>query len=385
MTAAARRDISVALTTRALNRALLERQLLLRRSRMGVLDTIEHLLGLQAQDPKDPYVGLWPRLEGFRPEELAGMMTARQVVRIGLMRSTIHLVSAADCRTFRPLFEPVMVRSMKGQFGKHLVGVDPDELVAAGRELVESEPSTIGGIGKRLAERWPGRDHLALGNAVRAWVPLVQLPPRGVWGRSGLAVHTTAESWLGAPMDPYPSIDAVVLRYLRAFGPATVNDIQQWCGLTRLREVVERLRPDLCAFADEKGRELFDLPDAPRPDPDTPAPVRFLPGYDNLMLSHVDRCRVVTKEDARIFSQLLTRVTGLGLATVTIDGFLRGTWRVAESKGSAVLTIWPFQRPAPAVRSALETEGARLLAFMAPDAGAAAIDVKDVDEWLPEL
>ena len=143
--------------------------------------------------------------------------------------------------------------------------------MAAGRELVESEPSTIGGIGKRLAERWPGRDHQALGNAVRARVPLVQLPPRGVWGRSGLAPHTTAESWLGAPMDPHPSIDAVVLRYLRAFGPAPVNDIQEWCG-------------------------------AARPDPDTPAPVRFLPEYDNLMLSHVDRSRVITEEDGRILS-----------------------------------------------------------------------------------
>jgi hypothetical protein len=281
-----------------------------------------------------------------------------------------------------------MVRSMKGQFGKHLVGVDPDELVAAGRELVESEPSTVGGIGKRLAGRWPGRDHLALGNAVRAWVPLVQLPPRGVWGRSGLAVHTTAESWLGAPMDPNPSIDAVVLRYLRAFGPATVNDIQQWCGLTRLREVVERLRPNLCTFADEKGRELFDLPDAPRPGPDTPAPVRFLPEYDNLMLSHVDRSRVITEEDGRIYSQLLTGGAGLGLATITLDGFLRGTWRVTQSnksnkKGSAVLTIWPFRRPSPADRSALEEEAARLLTLMAPGASAAEIDIRDLDQSLP--
>src|SRR3979411_2945104 len=151
-------------------------------------------------------------------------------------------------------------------------------------------------------------------------------------------------------MDPHPSIDAVVLRYLRAFGPATVNDIQQWCGLTRLRQVVDRLRPDLCTFADEKGRELFDLPDAPRPDPATPAPVRFLPEYDNVMLSHVDRSRVITDEDGRIFSRLLTRVTGLGLATIIIDGLLRGTWRVTRNnkihgiKGPVLLTIWPFQR-----------------------------------------
>jgi hypothetical protein len=386
VTAAVRRDGSEVLTTRALNRALLERQFLLQRSRLGVLDTVEHLLGLQAQNPRDPYIALWSRLEGFRPEELAGMMTARQVVRIGLMRSTIHLVSAADCRTFRPLFEPVMVRSMRGQFGKHLADVDPGELVAAGRELVESEPSTIGGIGKRLAERWPGRDHQALGNAVRAWVPLVQLPPRGVWGRSGRALHTTAESWLGGPMDPDPSIDAVVLRYLRAFGPATVNDIRQWCGLTRLREVVERLRPGLRIFADEKGRELFDLPDAPRPDPDTPAPVRFLPEYDNLMLSHADRSRVITEDDGRVYSQLLTGGAGLGLAAITLDGFLLGTWRLTmnnrnnkNSKGSAVLTIWPFRRPLPADRSALEEEAARLLAFMAPGAPAAEIEIRDLD------
>jgi len=365
------------LSPRALNRALLARQLLLERSLLDALDAIEHLVGIQAQNPNDPYLALWARLHDFRPEALARMMTGRHVVRIALMRSTIHLVSARDCRMLRPLLQPVLERSVKGQFGKHLVGVDLGELAAAGRELVEGKARTVGEIGKVLGQRWPGRDTAALGNAVRALVPLVQVPPRGVWGSGGLAVHTTAESWLGSPLDAAPSIDPIVLRYLGAFGPATVNDIQQRCGLTRLRGAIERLRPGLVTFRDERGRELFDVPEGPRPGPDTPAPVRFLPEYDNVMLSHVDRSRVICDEDGRVLWRLLTQAGGIHFATITVDGFLGGAWRVARTGDAAVLAVWLFRRPAKKEVAAIEQEGAELLTLVAPDAGTRKIEFSD--------
>ncbi|HEX2036936.1 MAG TPA: winged helix DNA-binding domain-containing protein, partial [Chloroflexota bacterium] len=266
------------LSRRALNRATLARQLLLSRRQLPVAQAIEHLVGLQAQTPHTWYVGLWTRLEGFRPPLVADLLAERRVVRLALMRSTIHLVTARDCLFLRPLVQPVIERSMNGNFGRSLAGVDAAALAAAGRALVEERPLTFTELGKRLAERWPGRDPAALAQAVRAWVPLVQVPPRGLWGTSGQARHTSAESWLGRPLDPAPSLEELVVRYLAAFGPAGVMDMQTWSGLTRLGEVVEGLRPRLVTFRDEQGRELFDLPDAPRPDPDTPAPPRFL--YD---------------------------------------------------------------------------------------------------------
>jgi hypothetical protein len=167
-------------------------------------------------------------------------------------------------------------------------------VAAAARALVEEQPRTLSTLARLLDERFPGRDAFALGQAIRAWVPLVQVPPRGVWGKSGCAAHTSVEGWLGRVPSLGFSLEDLILRYLAAFGPGTVKDVQTWSGLTRLREVIERLRPRLVTFRDEHGAELFDLPDAPRPDPDTPAPPRFLYDYDNLLLSHADRSRVIT-------------------------------------------------------------------------------------------
>ncbi len=351
------------LDRRALNRALLERQMLLRRRRLPAADAIEHLAGMQAQAPNAPYIGLWTRLDGFHQDELAQLLVDRQVVRIALLRATIHLVTARDCLALRPLLQPVLERGLGGNFGRHLVGVDAAALAAAGRALVEQRPRTFSELGKLLAERWPDRDPAALGNAVRAWVPLVQVPPRGIWGASGPAAHTTAEVWLGRPLERNPSPDGLVVRYLAAFGPASVKDLQTWSGLTRLREVTDRLRPGLRTFRDEHGGELLDLPDAPRPDPDTPAPPRFLPEYDNLLLSHADRSRVISDERLKIIIE--NRLT---LGTVLIDGFVRAMWQLTRHRGAATLRIEPFE-PLPAGDgAAVAEEGARLLAFAAPGA-----------------
>ena len=212
------------------------------------------------------------------------------------MRGTIHLVSARDCLMLRPLVQPAVDRGLSLLLGRQLAGVDTAALAAAGRVLVEERPLTFSELGAALSAQWPQHPPAALAQGVRALVPLVQVPPRAVWGAAGQAAHTSAEAWLGRPTwRPAPSLDRLVTRYLAAFGPASVQDAQAWSGLTRLREVVDRLRPGLRAFRDEQGAELFDLPGAPRPDPDTPAPVRLVAEFDNLVLSHADRARIISE------------------------------------------------------------------------------------------
>jgi len=339
------------LSRRALNRALLERQLLLRRSALSAAAALEHLVGLQAQAPATAYVALWSRLEGFRPEELSELIETRAAVRIALQRSTIHLVTARDCLAIRPAVQPVL-----DAFPKRLSGLDTDAIAAAGRELVEERPRTLAELGGLLAGSWD-RSPAELANAVRALVPLVQVPPRGLWRRSGRALHTSAEAWLGRPLAPGTAPDELVLRYLAAFGPATVRDVQAWSGLTRLREAVERLRPGLVTFRDEEGRELLDLPGAPRPGPGTSAPPRFLPEYDNVLLGHADRTRILAEEHRRlVFTENAIR------ATFLVDGFVRGTW--ARDRATGELDLRPFEPLPTKDAAAVLREGERLLAFL---------------------
>jgi hypothetical protein len=358
-----RPGVGETLSLRDLNRATLERQLLLRRSPLSALATLEHLVGMQAQTPHTAYVGLWTRLQGFRGDDLSTLLLERSVVRMALMRGTIHLVTARDAWALRPLVQPVMDRVQKSQFGKRLAGVDLDEVVAMGRAFVDEQPRTFKALGDHLLTRWPDRDRFGLEQAVRTGVPLVQVPPRGLWGRSGPIAHTSIDSWLGEPPADLPSLDAVLTRYVAAFGPVSVMDAQAWCGLTKLGEVFERLRPSLIAFRDEGGRELFDLPDAPRPDPDTPAPPRFLYDFENMLLSYADRSRVIAPEMVRGLER-----TQESLSTFTLDGFVAGIWGVERDRGRVTLTITPLAPLSKAAVTALSAEGAGLLAFLAADA-----------------
>jgi Winged helix DNA-binding domain len=354
---------------RVLGRATLARQILLEREDRDLTATVDHLVGLQAQVPHNPYTALWSRLDPFDPEALSRLVAERALVRIVTLRGTLHLVTADDSLRLRPMVQPVLDGELARhqEFAPRLAGVDLDAVMAVARPLLDERPRTGPQLRALMAERFPEHDAAALAFACRNRLALVQVPPRGLWGRGGQVTTTTAEAWLGRPLETEPSIDAVVVRYLAAFGPATVADVATWSRLTAFRDVLDRLRPQLRTFRDERGRELFDLPDAPRPDPDTPAPVRFLPEYDNVLLSHADRSRFLRSDHRDELGAAFER----GQGSVLGDGVVRGAWRLDREPGGgpAVLTVRVVGRLTARDRSAIEAEGGRLLAFLAPGAG----------------
>ncbi|GAB3448446.1 winged helix DNA-binding domain-containing protein [Actinophytocola sediminis] len=365
------------LSVRALNRATLARQLLIERAELSALDALGHLVGMQAQAPFPPYYGLWTRLVDFDPVELADALVDRRAVRLALMRGTVHLVTAADACALRPLVQPIMDRGLRTntQHAPALAGLDHTDLTEAVLAVLARGPHTAKELGAALALRWPDRPATALAHAARGLLPLVQVPPRAVWGRSGQTAYQTAQDWLGRPLDPAPDPGALVCRYLAAFGPAAVADIQVWSGLTRLREVVDRL--DLRVFTDEQGRDLYDLPEAPRPEADLPVPVRFLPEFDNVLLSYADRSRMMS-EDLR--KRLFGVPNGVFPATFLVDGFLRGGWRISTQRGAATLTITPWAPVSARDRAALVDEGGRLMEFAAPTARTRQVQFADRPE-----
>lgn len=336
--------------------------MLLQRRRVSAPDAVERLVGLQAQVPRDPYVALWSRLDRFRPQALAGPLAERRAVRMGLLRATLHLVSDRDALALRPILEPVMQRTLYGQspFGRALDGLDVVELKAFATRLLVEQPRTRAELIPFLAERWPDHDAGQLSYAAMYLLPLVQVTPRGIWGRTGRSAFTTVEHWLGRPFRAETTPDELVLRYLAAFGPATPADARSWSGLSGMREVLERLRPRLRTFRDERGRELFDVPGAPLPDPNTPAPVRFLPEYDNVQLGHDDRGRIVPPG--------MKPLTEVGWGSVLVDGFGAARWRAERDGNRSTLWVEPFAKLARTDRAEVAGEGERLLAFLAPDA-----------------
>ncbi|SNR54609.1 winged helix DNA-binding domain-containing protein [Actinomadura mexicana] len=351
------------LGTRALNRATLARQLLLERADMPVGDAVAHLCGLQAQEPQAPFVGLWSRLRAFAPAALDELLVRRRVVRTHLMRRTVHLVTADDALAWRARHDPMLRQRALGVYRRVLAGVDLDELAAAGRAvLADGEPRSMPELGRALADRWPEPGPRVLGEmVVAALVPMVQLPPRGLWRAKAGVRNVPLSSWLGREIDPPagegadPVGETLVRRYLAAYGPAATADLRAWCGLAGLPAAVAAIREELVAFRDERGRELLDLPDAPRPDPDTPAPVRFLPAFDNALLGYHDRSRVV--DDAH---------RGLSVAgerVVLVDGRVAATWGVRE--GDVIVT--PLRRFSRDDRAGVADQGRALAAFLSAD------------------
>jgi len=354
---------------------------------MAARQAVGHLAGLQAQAPLAPYVGLWTRLAGFGHQELENLLTERTVVRAHLMRNTVHLLTAEDFVSFRPLLQPLMERGLAGNFGRNLAGIDSGEIKAAAAALLSHHALTRAEIGRRLAPRWPDHDPASLAYAATHLLPVVQVPPRGLWRSGGQATFFLAAAWLDgldlSPPDPARAREQLVLRYLAAYGPASVPDIQAWSGLSRLREVTERLGavqhgavqhgavqhgavqrgavqrgavqhgavqhgagphgPRLRTFTGPDGGQLLDLPDAPRPSPDVPAPPRFLPEYDNLLPSFAERSRVIPHRRP----VPLPPGNGATGGTLLVDGLWQANWKITKAKHQAVLEIPPVH---PAAR-----------------------------------
>ncbi|MFE1344666.1 winged helix DNA-binding domain-containing protein [Streptomyces sp. NPDC058757] len=352
---------------RALGRATLARQLLLTPSPLGPEEAVHHLLGLQAQNTKPPYYALAARLDGFRPEALSALMESRAVARIATLRSTVHTHTARDAVALRAFAQPGALDRGTALSGRKLAGagVDLDRLGALARDFVEAEPRTPGRIRERLLAEWPDADPEALVMYVRCLLPLVQATPRGLWGRSGQVALTTTDVWFGGRTHGPADADETVLRYLGAFGPASVKDMQTWCGVTRLRPVFERLRPRLLVLRDEDGTELFDLPDAPRPDASVPAPPRLLPEFDNLLLSHADRRRFVP--DAY---RGRTWTGNQAHRVLLLDGSVAGLWYLEETGKRVTLTVAPFGRIGRADRAGITTEAERVLSLTVPEGDA---------------
>lgn len=354
------------LSQRQLNRALLERQMLLRRQSIPATEVIERLAGMQSQEPNPPYIGLWTRLEDFQISELVNLLTARQAVRMTVMRGTIHLLTARDALTIRPVLQawmdlqPSRIASTRSGIAK----IDLEALRMLGHQLLIEEPCTIRELGTRLEAIWPGHDGRVMAHAVRYLVPLVQMPPRGIWGATGGTRWTPLDHWLGKPLSTETTPDTLILRYLQAFGAATNADLQKWSGLSGMQSHLSRLQRQLRTFRDEAGRELVDVPDGPIPDEDVPAPVRLLPRFDNVILSHADRTRITGKEDwPKIGS-----VNGQISSTVLVDGYVRGTWTINEDRDTATVEITPFISLSTEQKDEIAAEGDRLLRFTAPEA-----------------
>ncbi|GAA3221388.1 winged helix DNA-binding domain-containing protein [Nonomuraea helvata] len=348
------------LNTRALNRATLARQLLLDRADVPVLDAVAHLCGLQAQEPQEPFVGLWSRLRAFDPAVLSDLLIRRGVVRTHLMRRTVHLLAADDALAWRARHDAMLRQRVLGTYRRELAGTDLDELAAAGRAVMaDDEPRSMTELARALAERWPTPGPRALGEMlIAALVPMAQLPPRGLWRTRAGVRNVLLSSWLGREIDP-PSQDGsdpvgetLVRRYLAAFGPAATADVRAWCGLAGLPAAVAAVREELITFRDERGRELLDLPDAPRPDPDTPAPVRFLPAFDNALLGYHDRRRII--DDAH------RGLSVAGARVVLVDGRVAATWSV-EAGTVSVSPLRPFSRDD---RATVAEEGRALASFL---------------------
>jgi hypothetical protein len=298
---------------------------------------------------------------------MAELLDTRQVVRTLLMRRTLHLVTGRDCLALRPIHQEVLEKRMRATLGPRLSGIDYADLAAAGRPLFEEQPLTLSEAGRALGDRFPDASPRDLGDALSSLVPLVQVPPRGLWGQTGPARNTTIPVWLGRELEyASPDPDALVMRYLAAFGPSATSDIRAWSGLSGLRAAVQRLRPRLRTFRDERGRELLDVEDTPLPDPDTPAPPRFLPAFDNAVLAYDDRSRIIGDAHRRL------SVTGARF--VLVDGRVAATWTVARDGVAATLQVTPLEALARPDREAAAAEGEGLLEFLASDVAARRVE-----------
>jgi Winged helix DNA-binding domain len=353
------------LTVRDLNRALLARQLLLERSRLPLVRALERVGGIQAQYAPSSYIGLWSRLDGFALDRLTRALEQRRAVQGTLLRSTIHLVSAGDYWAFalgsRAARQEGWLRFDRKRLSRSTMEAAAEEVRAA----------LAGRVGQRdelleLARRRDPERPTHLWNGLAAWVDLVRAPPSGTWERRRADLYALAEEWLGPPaLTEAEGAELLLRRYLAAFGPARLADAANWAGVAvgELWPAAEALR--LRTFRDEEGRELLDLPRAPLPPGDAPAPARFLPTWDATLLVHARRTQILPEEYRPL---VFATKTPQSTPTFLVDGAVAGKWRVERSRKKVTLVLEPFAQLSARARRELESEAQRLVRLVEPDA-----------------
>ncbi|RMI30945.1 winged helix DNA-binding domain-containing protein [Nocardia stercoris] len=352
------------LSDRILNRTLLDRHHLLERMRFDAARICDELVGLQAQDTMPPFVGLWSRTVDFDPTQLDRALHERSLVRITVMRGTIHLVTPADAVRIVPHIQPELEKApfRKGFNYGAMVGLDPEEVRARGQKALGDEPMPAAALREIAAREYPDRD---AGAVLQTWLyqlPVLQTPPRGLWKNNSRPVWSRIEPWLGIPLDhTYPAAE-LVLRYLRAYGPASSMDVQAWSRLTGIKKALDTLGDRVRTYTDARGRTLYDAADAVLADPDRPAPARFLGWYDNVYLSHADRSRIIPGGRPLVLRHMASQVSPL-----LVDGFVAGRYKVFTDKTAARLRVLPDRLYTSAETAEVEAEGAALLRFLEPD------------------
>ncbi len=361
------------LTLRQLNRTLLARQMLLERREAHPVAATEHLIALQSQIPNPPYIGLWTRLRLFERGQLTELLASREIVRAPWVRSTLHLVSAADHQRFQSVIQPALVRGLRSFFGARGADLNIERLLSIAKPFLESNQPSIGALRKHLQEHEPELNKEAMAYAVRSHLPLVQIPPSGSWGAGTRATYTTADSWLG-PANP-SDLPSLFRRYLAAYGPADIMDFQTWTGMTHLKSQLAPTLADLVVYQSESGRDMYDLPELTIAAPDSIAPLRFIPEYDNILIAHRDRSRILPDEHRKKVFLSAGRVIG----TVLIDGFVGATWNVKKDKRSLTLNVKLFEAQPKDCLRAIEEEGNRLLQFFDEEASSHTVVIDTYD------
>jgi Winged helix DNA-binding domain len=360
---------AVTLTARQLNRALLARQLLLKRKRVSVHAAVHATGGLQSQEPRDPFVALWSRISSFKAQNLLEAAHRRDIVRGTYLRGTLHTVTADDYSSFRPLLQSVVHREekLRREYGG---GFEIKKLASGARSLLTGGPLSAQQLGEKLGPRFPGANKAGLAAWVRTGIPLIAVPTDDRWGYSRPPRFAVADQWLERPLQQPGSLDKLVLRCLSAIGPASSSDVRAWSGLGGIKSVLDKLRSQLMVFNDESGCELFDLAGSPRPDGETPAPVRFLPEYDNVFLSHADRGRIMNAAHAHYFTQ---KGNGRRLRSVLVDGFVRAGWEVTRRGDRAAIDVTAFEEFSKSTETDVSEEAEAVLRFIEQDASEFAV------------
>lgn len=349
------------ITPRRLNRILLGRQMLLEREAIGPAEALERVFAVQAQLPRAPFLGLWARLKGFTKAELLSAIHARAVVRSTMMRGTLHLATARDVLAFRTTVMPPRDTTLPW-------GVKPapellERVLEIGRAHFGPEPKDFESV-RQVIEAEGLEPVRPLAYAARMFLPLVQASSDASFGHEPGGRFTLAKTWLGQDEEQEPQPAALARRYLAAHGPSLPADFAGWSGLKGAAAVFEALGEELVTFTDERGRTLYDLRDAPRPEADTAAPVRLLADFDGAVLGRADRTGIIKPEHA----PLLASKNGLIPAMVLIDGVVAGTWRIDAKRRTVAVSVRPFGKLAAKDRKTIEAEAISAALFLEPDA-----------------